>query len=381
MSNVARLPEPAEAGGRDILIYGAPEASPDLFHAIPVGIGDPFLYAEVGGRRIATPSVLDADKVAALGIEILDPSTLGADELFGQGLSRREVELEIALRACRAAGLERAAVPPEFPLAVADHLRAGGVTLDVDAETFVLRRRRKTDAQLAGIRRAQKAADAAMGVAAELIRELRPGLTSEDIRAAMTAVCDEHGCELPGDVIVSHGAQSADGHESGSGALEAGEPVVVDIWPRDRVSRCWADMTRTFVAGGGEPDDELAEFWRLTRESLDRVYPAVRAGADGAEIFRLSCEPYIEAGKPTQLTKADGEVLRDGYFHGLGHGVGLEIHERPGLGRASDPLRAGDVITLEPGCYRQGYGGCRLEDLVIVTEDGCETLTDFPYDL
>jgi Xaa-Pro aminopeptidase len=107
----------------------------------------------------------------------------------------------------------------------------------------------------------------------------------------------------------------------------------------------------------------------------------VRAGADGAEIFRLSCEPYIEAGQPTQLTKAEGEILRDGYFHSLGHGVGLEIHESPGLGRASDPLMAGDVITLEPGCYRQGYGGCRLEDLVIVTEDGCETLTDFPYDL
>jgi len=74
-------------------------------------------------------------------------------------------------------------------------------------------------------------------------------------------------------------------------------------------------------------------------------------------------------------------VLRDGYFHSLGHGVGLEVHERPGLGRAADTLQAGDVITLEPGCYRQGYGGCRLEDLVIVTEDGCEVLTDFPYDL
>jgi Xaa-Pro aminopeptidase len=365
----------------DVLIYGAPEASPDLFHAIPVGIGDPFLYAEAGGRRVATPSVLDADKVAKLGVEILDPSTLGADALFAQGMGRHEVSLEIVLRACRELGLARAAVPPEFPVAVADHLRAGGVVLDVDPELFVARRRRKTDAQIAGIRRAQKAADAAMAVAAELIRELRPGLTSEAVRDAMAAVCDEHGCTLPGDVIVSHGAQAADGHESGSGALAAGESVVVDIWPRDRGSRCWADMTRTFVAGGGEPDAELAEFWRLTRASLDRVYPAVRAGADGAEIFRLSCEPYIEAGQPTQLTKAEGEILRDGYFHSLGHGVGLEVHESPGLGRASDPLMAGDVITLEPGCYRQGYGGCRLEDLVIVTEDGCETLTDFPYDL
>lgn len=326
-------------------------------------------------------SVLDADKVERLGVEILDPAALGADELLARGVSRHELALEISLRACRELGIARAAVPPDFPVAVADHLRAGGVTLDVEPETFVLRRRRKTDAQLAGIRRAQTAADAAMATAAELIRELRPGLSSEEIRDAMTAVCDAHGCDLPGDVIVSHGAQSALGHESGHGPLAAGEPVIVDIWPRDRASRCWADMTRTFVAGGGAPDDELAEYWRLTRASLELVYPEVRDGADAHAIFRRSCEPFIAAGKPTQMTKAEGEVLRDGYFHGLGHGVGLEIHERPGLGRSPDTLMTGDVITLEPGCYRVGYGGCRLEDLVVVTADGCETLTDFPYDL
>src|SRR6201999_3148007 len=155
-----------------------------------------------------------------------------------------------------------------------------------------------------------------------------------EIRAAMTAVCDEHDCDLPGDVIVSHGAQSADGHESGYGALAAGEAVVVDIWPRDRASRSWADMTRPFGAGGGEPDPELAEYWELTKASLELVYPEVRAGADAHAIFRRSCEPYIAAGQPTQLTKAEGEVLRDGFFHGLGHGVGLEVHERPGLGRS-----------------------------------------------
>jgi len=365
----------------DLLLYGAPDSSPDLFHAIPLGIIDPFLYAEADGRRAATVGVLDADKVRALGIDVIDPAELGADELLAAGVSRHELALEISLRACRELGVEHAIVPPAFPLAVADHLRAGGVALDVDPDAFVLRRRAKTEAQLAGIRRAQKAADAAMAVAAGLIRGLRPGLTSEEIRAALTEACDELGCDLPGDVIVAHGAQSADGHESGSGALAAGEPVVVDIWPRDRESRCWADMTRTFVAGGGKADDELAEYWRLTRASLELVYPEVRHGADAHAIFRRSCEPFIAAGKPTQLTKADGEVLRDGYFHGLGHGVGLEVHERPLLGRSPDTLRAGDVITLEPGCYRQGYGGCRLEDLVVVTDGGCETLTDFPYDL
>jgi Xaa-Pro aminopeptidase len=325
--------------------------------------------------------VLDASKVAAHGIEIIDPIELGQDDLIATGLDHVALDAEVCLRAAQALRITEATVPPEFPLFVADHLRANGIELTVDDDEFQRRRRVKNDHELAGIRRAQKAADAAMGVARSLIRELRPGLTSEDVRAAMAAVAEEHGCELPGDVIVSHGAQSADGHESGHGEIGAGEPVVVDIWPRDKASRCWADMTRTFVAGGGEPPEELAEYWRLTKDSLERVYADLRPGANGRKLFERSCEPYIEAGQPTQLSKAPGTVLEEGYFHGLGHGVGLEVHERPYMGRMGDDLLAGDVVTVEPGCYRRGFGGCRLEDLVLVTEDGYEVLTDFPYDL
>jgi Xaa-Pro aminopeptidase len=364
-----------------LLLYGAPDVSPDLFHAIPEGIIDPFLYAEVDGRRAASLSVLDADKVREQGIEVIDPYELGMDELLNSGISRHQVELEIALRACRRLGVEQAAVPSDFPVGVADHLRAAGIDLSVDQEAFVERRRVKSGAQLDGIRRAQKAADAAMAVGARLLHELRDGVRSEDVREAMQAVCDEHGCDLPDDVIVSHGEQGARGHETGHGEIAAGEPVIVDIWPRDRASRCWADMTRTFVAGGAEPDAELAEYWRLTRESLERVFAEVRAGADGQQLYGLSCEPFEAAGYKTQRTKAPGSTLDEGYYHGLGHGVGLEVHERPNLSRTPDTLIAGDVVTLEPGCYRKGYGGCRLEDLVLVTEDGAELLTDFPYDL
>jgi Xaa-Pro aminopeptidase len=348
---------------------------------VPVGIGDPFLYLEHDGRRAATVSVLDAPKVAELGIEVLDPATLGSDDLIASGAGRLAIEAELCLRAARALGIAEAKVPPEFPLFVADHLRANGVELTVDDGEFMRRRRVKSEVQLAGIRRAQKAADAAMGAARELIHELRPGLTSEDVRAAMQAVAEAHGCELSDDAIVSHGAQAAIGHETGSGEIAAGEPVVVDIWPRDRASRCYADMTRTFVAGGGEPPEELALYWRLTKDSLERVYGDLRAGADGRALFERSCEPYIEAGQPTQLTKEPGKPLEDGYFHGLGHGIGLEVHERPMMGRLGDELVAGDVVTVEPGCYRRGFGGCRLEDLVLITEDGYELLTDFPYEL
>jgi Xaa-Pro aminopeptidase len=363
------------------LIYGAPGDSPDLFHTIATPIIDPFLYIEADGRRGATVTVLDEHKVSPYGIDIIDPYELGADELLDSGMSRHDVEMELCLRAVQSFGVGQALVPSEFPVGLADHLRAGGVELDVDPEAFVTRRRQKTEAEIAGIRRAQAAADAAMAVAAELIRELRNGLTSEEVRAAMQAVCDERGCDLPDDAIVSHGPQGAIGHEAGHGGIGAGEPVIVDIWPRDRASRCWADMTRTFIGGAASPPREIQQWWDLTRESLDRSFAAVRAGVDGREIYAVSCEPFEAAGQPTQRSKRSGDRLDEGYYHSLGHGVGLEVHERPNLGRTPDPLIAGDVITLEPGCYRKDLGGVRLEDLVVVGEDGAELLTDFPYDL
>jgi Xaa-Pro aminopeptidase len=324
-------------------------------------------------------TVLDADKVAPLGIEILDPYDLGADELLNRGISRHEVDLELSRRACERLGVGRALVPPEFPVGLADHLRASGIELFVDPEPFVNRRRVKSEGEIEGIRRAQRAADQAMAVAARMIRA--GGVSSEEVRAEMQAVCDAHGCDLPDDVIVSHGPQSAVGHEPGHGPIGEGEVVIVDIWPRDRASRCWADMTRTFIAGGMQPPEELAEYWQLTRESLDRSFAEVRAGADCRQIFAISCEPFENAGYPTQRSKPEGMKLDEGYYHSLGHGVGLEVHERPNLGRTPDTLIAGDVITLEPGCYSKELGGVRLEDLVLVGEDGAELLTDFPYDL
>jgi Xaa-Pro aminopeptidase len=166
----------------------------------------------------------------------------------------------------------------------------------------------------------------------------------------------------------------------GSGPIEAGVPVVIDIWPRDNESFIYCDMTRTFVVG--EVPDDIREWHRLTKEALDRAISEIKDGADGRAIFDGTCEIYEAAGQPTVRTKEPGTTLSDGFFHGLGHGVGLEVHEEPGMGRASGaPLKAGDVVTVEPGCYRQGYGGVRLEDLVLVTKDGAENLTQYPYDL
>jgi Xaa-Pro aminopeptidase len=362
-----------------VLIYGDSVRTPALRHEVPVAIGDPFLYLESNGTRAVTTSALERPRLEAVdGLELIGLEELGWDELIASGGHRWEIELEVAVRAVERLGITEADVPVEFPVELADRLRDRGVSVRANHEEFASRRRVKNSAELAGVRRAQAAADAAMGRAAEMLRG-GSDLTSESVRNEMIAVCRSHGATLPADVIVASGALGAIGHDSGSGPLREGETIIIDIWPMDDESACYADMTRTFVIG--EISDELAEWHRLTAEALEATRAAVRPGVNGRAIYDIACEVYEKAGIPTQRTKAEGQILRDGFFHGLGHGVGLDVHEEPGLGRSGDELVAGDVITLEPGTYRQGYGGVRLEDLVLVTEDGGETLTKFPYEL
>jgi Xaa-Pro aminopeptidase len=204
-------------------------------------------------------------------------------------------------------------------------------------------------------------------------------LTSERIKAAISAAFTANNATAD-EFVVSHGPQAAIGHHMGEGPIRVGEAVVIDLWPRDNESSCYADMTRTFCVG--EPSEQLREWHRLVKEALDRTAAALKPGATGRAVYDVSCDVFEQADYPTQRTKTAGETLGDGFFHALGHGVGLEVHEAPYLGLSGkNELVAGDVVTLEPGLYEQGVGGCRLEDLLVITEDGAENLTSFPYDL
>ncbi|MDP8911104.1 MAG: Xaa-Pro peptidase family protein [Actinomycetota bacterium] len=374
----------------DVLIYADTSRSPELRHEVPLTVPDPFLYAERDGTRFAVASSLEVPRLRELrGLEVLALDELGMDELIAQGMSREKISLELSARACRHIGITNAVVPAAFPLELADHLRANGIELQADRSFFDERRRVKTAAELAGIRRAQAAAEAGMAAARELLRRAEPNgatvmldggpLTCETLKAAIEQAFVEHGATAE-EFIVSHGPQSAVGHEMGSGPIAPNEPIVIDLWPRDRESACYADMTRTFVVG--EPSAELVEWQRLCREALERAISEIRPGVLGRALYDGTCEIFERDGYPTQRTKEPGTVLEDGFFHGLGHGVGLEVHEDPNMGiLGQKELVAGDVVTVEPGLYRSGYGGCRLEDLVVVTEHGAENLTDFPYDL
>jgi Xaa-Pro aminopeptidase len=363
----------------DVVIWDSTVRSPELRHELPIVIPDPILYAESGGVRHVVAPTMEMPRLAPLdALELHPPEEFGYDDLLRSGLTREAALLELVARACTELGVERAVVPAAFPLIVADRLRAEGVELEPQNELFDLRRRTKTEAELGGIRRAQAAAEAGMSAAAELLRA-GGSITSEEIKAAIDAAFMAHGCSCD-EFIVSHGAQSAIGHDMGEGAILPGEPIVIDIWPRDRESACFSDMTRTFVIG--EPTGELLEWQRLVREALDRSLELIRPGVRGRAVFDAACEVFEEAGYTTQRSKEPGSTLDHGFYHGLGHGVGLEVHEAPTMGFASqDTLQAGDVVTVEPGLYRPGAGGCRLEDLVLVTEDGYENLTHFSYEL
>jgi Xaa-Pro aminopeptidase len=372
-----------------VLIYADTERSPELRHEVPVAIGDAFLYAETDGTRHVLTNVLEKNKLDDLGLATHLGTEYGSDDLIAEGKGWEEIRDEVVLRAVRDFGITNAVVPFWFPTRIADHLRSNGVEVTPDSEFFDARRRSKNEDELVGMRRAQRAAEAGMRRAQAMLAAadvdgttlMLDGeiLTSERVKVAMRQAFDEHNCSID-DFIVAGGAQGAVGHDTGSGPLDARSPIVIDIWPRDRESACFTDMTRTFVVG--DPPEEIVEWHRLTKEALDRSLEQIKSGADGREVFGAACDVYEAAGQKTQRTKEKGVPLDEGFFHALGHGVGLEVHEAPIMGFVSDKeLVSGDVVTVEPGLYRQGFGGVRLEDIVLVTDEGYENLTEFPYDL
>ena len=207
-------------------------------------------------------------------------------------------------------------------------------------------------------------------------------LTAERVRAIVEGALLERGC-LAESTIIAPGKQAADPHMIGSGPIHAGEPVVMDIFPQHKETRYFADMTRTVSKGA--PPAEISKLYEIVKHAQDAGIKALRPGITGREVHELVEDIIFAAGYDTLRTGQKHDVsdpVTKGFIHATGHGVGLEIHEAPRVGRGgTSPLEIGDVVTVEPGIYDPAIGGVRLEDMLVITADGSRNLTRAPRQL
>jgi Xaa-Pro aminopeptidase len=374
------------------LLYDDSLRSPEMRHEVGLAVGDPIAFLDHDGRRIVVGSILERggfEKREDVVDEFWTYDELGYEALVKDpSFPVEHIGPELVLRALRKAGINSAVVPPTFRLNIADYLREAGMSLIVDAEAWQVRRRQKAPWELEGIERAQRAADTAMLTAARMLREsdaTKDGLlrfegeilTAELVREAMQSEILSQGAECE-EILVQTGDACLDGHDLGTGPILNNQSCIIDVFPRDRRTGVHTDMTRTFAPG--TPSDDLVRLHRHSRKALEIAYASIKPGHKDAH--EKVTHYFHEHGFPTREHHEGNDPLVEGYPYALGHGVGLEVHERPWMGRRSDELFAGDVVAVEPGLYFAGVGGVRLEDTVLVTEEGPVHLTDpFPYDL
>ena len=377
-----------------LLVIAAPEHDATAYHLSGFLAPDPVIYLRLGGESCKGYLIVSSMEYGRAKRDARADEVLSFDELDVMNLARELKSGGRALAAATARLLERlgaanspVAVPPSLGVVYADELRARGLTVRPDAGLFAGLRRQKSEKEISSVEKTQKAVEEACAHAVGILREsgiaedgtlLHEGetLTSERLRSEIDIELLRRGCAAEG-TITACGAQAADPHERGHGPLIAGESIILDIFPVDRASHYYADMTRTFVKG--EPGKELQRMYDAVFESQEAALAMVGPGVNGRSIHTKVSDILHEAGYETLLhDQKPGEPLQRGFIHGTGHGVGLEIHEAPRVSTAEENLVPGDVVTIEPGLYYPEIGGVRIEDLVVVTEDGCRNLTQFP---
>ena len=376
---------------RTLLVIGASEHDAAAYHLSGFLAPDPVIFLEAAGKRYLAVSSMEYGRAKR---EARAEEVLSFDELNVMTLARELKSGGRALAAAAANLLEKlgatgspVAVPPTLSVVYADELRARGLTVTPEAKLFADLRRVKTEQEISYVEKTQRAVEDACAHAVRILREagvsvdgtlLHEGepLTSERLRFEIDTELLRRGCAASG-TITAGGAQTADPHERGHGPLKAGEPIILDIFPADKTTRYYADMTRTFVKG--EPGEELQKMYDAVLESQEAALAMIGPGTNGRDIHNKVSDVLHEAGYKTLVhDQRPGEPLQEGFIHGTGHGVGLEIHESPRVSIADEKLVPGDVVTIEPGLYYVGIGGVRIEDLVVVTESGCRNLTNFP---
>lgn len=361
------------------LIYAASERDADMLYATRFLAPDPFLWFETKGRRRIVVSELEVDRArrAACADEIL-----GFPEIIAplrKKLGRAPRAAEICAAALKRHGMRRAAVGPDFPLGMARALARLGIRVDPREGGLFPEREIKTAAEVREMRAALRVTAALVERAADLIHRARPckggrlwlggsPLTSERVQAEVRMEAARRGFESP-HPIVAGGIQGCDPHEQGHGPLRANELIILDIFPRSLASGYHGDLTRTVVRG--RASDAQRKLYDAVKRGHALAMGLIRAGADGMRIHARVQALFESRGYPTGVKGGHHE----GFFHGTGHGLGLEVHEAPRISRVPQKLRAGHVVTVEPGLYYAAIGGVRIEDVCLVRKGGAERLS------
>jgi Xaa-Pro aminopeptidase len=365
------------------LIVAPSDTDADMLYATRIFIGDPFIFLQQKGKRILVLSDLEIDRAK---------KNAKADEFVMFNQLEREVQgkakkappyEKVLAHFLTKRGVKRALVPANFPLGFANEIKRNGIALETSNGLFWPAREKKTAEEIRLLERALRMTETGMKRGMEILKASKPGtgkklkwsgkkLTSEILRAEIDSAILRAG-GVPTNTIVAGGDQACDPHERGFGPLRADSLIILDIFPRDGKTGYWGDMTRTVVRG--RASEQQRKLWEAVKAGQTLALKRIKAGVDGMSIHQAITELFERRGFPTEVRNG----RRVGFFHGTGHGLGLEIHEYPRLQKVV--LKAGQCLTVEPGLYYPGIGGARIEDVVIVEKTGCRILSRFPKQL
>jgi Xaa-Pro aminopeptidase len=366
--------------GKARLIVAASETDPDMLYATKFWAPDPFIFLERNGRRTLVLSDLEIDRgrKQAYADEFVMFSEI---EREVQGKSKKAPPYEKVLaHFLRKRGVRSIIVPGNFPLAYAQELAANKIQARATNGLFWPEREAKSNKEIEMIRRALRITEIGLRRAIEILKASKPGpgrklhwnaktLTSEMLRAEIdSTILRADG--VPTGTIVAGGDQACDPHERGHGPLYADSLIILDVFPRDAKTGYFGDMTRTVLRG--RASEAQRKLWNAVKAGQALALKKIKAGVDGMTIHKAIQEFFASRGFTTGVRKG----RRVGFFHGTGHGLGLEIHEYPRLQKVT--LKDRQVLTVEPGLYYPGVGGVRQEDVVVVTKTGCRILSRFP---
>ena len=365
------------------LIYSASESDANMLWATRFFAPDPFIFIEKRGRRTLVMSDLEIDR--AKDQASVDKVLAYSDYVrrLGAKTKTAPVLADVLLEIFRDLKVSSVSVPSTFPLGLADQLRRKRVRVVAQPDPFWTDREIKTTEEVRDIADSLRAAEAGIEAGIAAVRRTLIGkdgylyldgtqLTSEILKRVINTTIMSLGF-VPSHSIVASGDQCVDPHNEGSGPIRANSSIIMDIFPRSQKTGFFGDITRTVVRG--KASDRLKHAYRCVQEGQEIGFRRIRDGVNAYDIHMEILNHFKSEGFETG--PKDGRM--QGFFHGTGHGLGLDIHEAPGINaRHATRLRTGHVVTVEPGLYYMGMGGVRLEDVVLVSKTGCANLVNLP---